>query len=89
MDPPPPTVLKCHQHKLKIMHPSEASRAPVFCCWLNAVYLSLSQLRITAKRMSMKVMGERTENEGWASLRIITRGASTRSASMSVKLHPQ
>lgn len=63
--------------------------ASTFSLWFNSVYLSMSHFRITAKRMNMKVMGKRNENEGWVSLRIISGTASTWSASMSVKLHPQ
>lgn len=60
-----------------------------FSLWLNSVNLSMSPIRITVKRMNMKVMGKRNENEGWVSLRILSRKVSTWSASVSVKLHPQ
>lgn len=63
--------------------------ASAFSLWLNSVNLSMSHFRITAKRMNMKVMGKRNENEGWVSLRIISGKVSTWSASVSVKLHPQ
>lgn len=91
MTPPsPPRSKSGTTINWKLFIPLRQGRAPVFCCWLNAIHLSLSQLRITAKRMSMKVMGKRTENEGWASLRIITRRVSMRSASVSVKPpHPR
>lgn len=63
--------------------------ASTFILWLNSVYLSVSHFRIMAKRMNMKVMGKRNENEGWVSLGIIRGKASTWSASVSVKLQPQ
>ena len=63
--------------------------ASAFSLWLNSVYLSVSHFRIMAKRMNMKVMGKRNENEGWVSLGILRGKPSTWSASMSVKFQLQ